>query len=247
MRILVIGAGVIGSVYAARLASSGNDVTVLARGSRLHALQKHGIELDDGAWETATPVHAVPVIAPEESFDLVLVAVRADQLSAIIPVLRSLRDQPDVLFFGNLGAHRPAISTALPTQSFFGFPGVGGAHVADVVRYVLIRQQPTTLGEASGKVSERVLRLSECLRAAGLPTRVSRNIDGWLMAHAAFIVPLTLALEASDGDPIVLAGDRGTLALLVDTTREIFGSLRMDGNAEIPRNLSTLYSRILRP
>lgn len=35
MRILVYGAGVIGSIFAEKLAVAGNDVTILARGKRL--------------------------------------------------------------------------------------------------------------------------------------------------------------------------------------------------------------------
>jgi 2-polyprenyl-6-methoxyphenol hydroxylase-like FAD-dependent oxidoreductase len=47
MKILVYGAGVIGSLYAARLKQIGADVTVLSRGKRLEAIRKFGIELED--------------------------------------------------------------------------------------------------------------------------------------------------------------------------------------------------------
>jgi 2-dehydropantoate 2-reductase len=46
MKILVYGAGVLGSLYAARLADSGNDVTILARGQRLIDIRANGIVLD---------------------------------------------------------------------------------------------------------------------------------------------------------------------------------------------------------
>jgi ketopantoate reductase len=42
-RLLVFGAGVIGSIYAARLAKRGADVTLLARGQRLADIREHGI------------------------------------------------------------------------------------------------------------------------------------------------------------------------------------------------------------
>ena len=45
MRILVYGAGVIGSIFAGKLAASGEDVTVLARGKRLEELRQNGIVL----------------------------------------------------------------------------------------------------------------------------------------------------------------------------------------------------------
>ena len=45
LRILVLGAGVIGSVYAGRLLQAGHDVVILARGPRLVDLQTHGLYL----------------------------------------------------------------------------------------------------------------------------------------------------------------------------------------------------------
>lgn len=44
MKILVVGAGVIG-VYAAHLARAGHDVTLLARGGRLEELRRSGLRL----------------------------------------------------------------------------------------------------------------------------------------------------------------------------------------------------------
>jgi len=45
MRILVYGAGVVGSQYAALLHRAGHDVSLLARGQRLADLREHGIVL----------------------------------------------------------------------------------------------------------------------------------------------------------------------------------------------------------
>ena len=47
MRVLVYGAGVIGTLYAARLQESGQLVTVLARGRRLADIRTHGLALED--------------------------------------------------------------------------------------------------------------------------------------------------------------------------------------------------------
>jgi 2-dehydropantoate 2-reductase len=48
MKILVYGAGVLGSLYGARLKQSGQDVTILARGQRLAEIRTHGIVLENG-------------------------------------------------------------------------------------------------------------------------------------------------------------------------------------------------------
>ena len=48
IKILVCGAGILGSLYGARLKQSGQDVTILARGQRLAELLNHGIVLENG-------------------------------------------------------------------------------------------------------------------------------------------------------------------------------------------------------
>jgi len=47
MKILVYGVGVIGTLFAARLADNGHQVTVLARGQRLADIRRHGLVIED--------------------------------------------------------------------------------------------------------------------------------------------------------------------------------------------------------
>ena len=43
MRILIYGAGVLGSLYAALLAKAGYDISIYARGKRLEVLKNNGL------------------------------------------------------------------------------------------------------------------------------------------------------------------------------------------------------------
>ena len=65
-KILVYGAGPLGSLFAARLQQGGNDVSILARGQRLAELCEHGIVLMDvqTGKQTITGVHVVERLAP---------------------------------------------------------------------------------------------------------------------------------------------------------------------------------------
>ena len=62
LRVLVLGAGVIGSVYAGKLAQARHEVVVLARGQRLSDLQAHGLVLLDAGSGNRT-VLPVPVVS----------------------------------------------------------------------------------------------------------------------------------------------------------------------------------------
>jgi 2-dehydropantoate 2-reductase len=106
MRILVYGAGAVGSFNAARLAEGGHDVTLLARGRRLLELQEHGVVLENvrSGQRTVATVSLTEALGPEDAYDLVLVAMRRHQVSAALPALAANTHTPSVLFLGNNAA-----------------------------------------------------------------------------------------------------------------------------------------------
>ena len=246
MRILVIGAGVIGSVYAGKLIVAGHEVVLLARGRRLADLQASGLILEEAqsGQRTALPVTAVVTLDPTDRYDLVLVPVRAEQLTSTLPLLSSMRDGSDVLFFGNTAGRQAQLVEALGSRVLFGFPAAGGTRDGSVVRYVLIDQQQTMLGEPNGAVTSRVRHLKAMLEDAGFRTTITTDMDGWLLGHAAFVVPIAFALYRVDTDASRLAADHDTLRLMVRATRQAFQALRASGNAEIPANLRLLYLQL---
>ena len=246
MRILIVGAGVIGSVYGAKLQESGHEVVVLARGDRLTELQEHGLILEDAerGQRTVLPVPVVDGVTAEDRYDLVLAPVRRDQLRAIVPVVRKLSDGADVLVFGNATGLCHELRASLGERVLFGFPAAGGTREGRVVRYVMIRQQKTMLGETDGRASRRLRSLRDLFAEAGFPTSISRDVAGWLNAHTAFVVPIAYALYRFDTDAARLAADRPTLLQMVRATRQAFRALRAAGEADIPGNLKMLYLRM---
>jgi 2-dehydropantoate 2-reductase len=106
---------------------------------------------------------------------------------------------------------------------------------------VLISQQKTMLGEPDGIATPRIRHMQEVLNEAGFRTMISANIDGWLVGHAAFVVPIAFALYRVGIDASRLASDRPTLRLMVVATRQAFNALQATGNAEILKNLRMHY------
>jgi len=78
MKVLIYGAGVLGTLFAARLRESGNDVCVLARGKRLNDLRANGLVLEDVLTnrKTHTYVNVVEGLAPVDRYDLIVVLMR---------------------------------------------------------------------------------------------------------------------------------------------------------------------------
>jgi 2-dehydropantoate 2-reductase len=243
MRILVVGAGVIGSVYAGKLLEAGHEVVLLARGRRLSELQAHGLMLEDAESGQRTEVAVTSLSAPiaGDRYDLVVVPVRSEQLAGTFPILLGMTDDSDVLFFGNTVGRQAELMATIGGRALFGFPAAGGVRDGPVVRFVQIRQQKTMLGEATGTTTPRVRRLQEVLDGAAFPTRISARIDDWMLGHTAFVVPIGFALYRVGTDAARLATDSDTVRLMVRATREAFRVLVATGNAEIPANLRNLY------
>jgi len=85
MKIAIVGAGAIGGFLGGRLAGVGEDVTFIARGANLAALQSQGLRLigEDGSEEPARPVRACATPAEAGRHEVVLLAVKAHQVAPI--------------------------------------------------------------------------------------------------------------------------------------------------------------------
>src|SRR5256712_14129735 len=82
MRICVFGAGAVGGHIAAKLAASGNEVSVVARGAHLQAVQRNGLKLLHGDETILGRVRASERPAELGPQDCVIVALKANMLGA---------------------------------------------------------------------------------------------------------------------------------------------------------------------
>lgn len=89
LKILVYGAGVIGSLYAALFAEAGFPVTVLARGKRLADLQSNGLRYDKAGKIKRANVSVACKLDNMDKYDFIFVTVRGDQLKQALLELKA--------------------------------------------------------------------------------------------------------------------------------------------------------------
>lgn len=201
-RVCVFGAGAIGGWIGARLALAGCDLSAVARGETLAALQAHGLRLDQGGETLTAPVRASADPATLGVQDLVLVAVKAPAMAQVAEriapllgpqtvVLTAMNGVPWWFFqgFGGTYAGRslesvdPAgrIAAAIPAGNVLGciVHASCALHGPGFVKHHFGNQ--LILGEPAGGASERVLALAALLAKAGIDTQVSEQIqkDCW--------------------------------------------------------------------
>jgi 2-dehydropantoate 2-reductase len=220
MKLLVYGAGVTGSLFSARMHEAGHDVSLLARGERLAALRRHGLQLAEG---DSPAVRRVPVPVAEHpagGYDLIAVFVRAHQVDAVLDSLADL--EGDVLFLLNWAAGPEPLGRVIGRERvLLSFPTAAGTMDGDVVRYrpptFMTRRFPMPIGEPDGRATPRLEAIVRAFRATGINAKAEPRMDAWLKTHAAFAVPLGQAVLAAGG-PRTLADDqdavRGMIRLM---------------------------------
>jgi 2-dehydropantoate 2-reductase len=240
LRILVYGAGPLGSFFASKLYESGLNVSILARGRRLSDIREHGIVLEnfDTGQRTITRVPVVESLGTEDSYNLVMVIMGKNYVPSVLPTLASNNATPNILFMGNNAAGPNELAETVGRERvLLGFPKLSGAIHGHVVRYLTWKRPGLTLGELDGKMSQRILWLKEMFEGAGFRVDISPNMDAWLKYHAAIILPLAGAYIRAGRSLKELSKDKQGIALMFRAMRDGFRVLKKLGFPVTPSSL----------
>lgn len=169
MRILVAGAGATGGYFGARLAQGGRDVTFLVREERAETLRRRGLRITGLGQDDVVEPSLVTAATLADTYDLVLVTVKASGLAGALADL-SPAVGPDTMLipFLNGMAHMDALNAA------FGHGKVLGGIVRVVATLSgdgdILQMNPLatlTFGEQSGPPGGRVMRALAALTVEG--------------------------------------------------------------------------------
>lgn len=203
MKICIFGAGAIGGYMGAKLAEAGADVSLVARGPHLAAMQKNGLTLiEDGVSKT------LPVTVSENPADLgpqdyVIVTLKAHSVPPVVDKMLPLIGKNTTIVSGVNGVpwwyfHKSgddlegtrlaSVDPGNAQWNGFGPDNVLGCVVypaAEVIEPGVIKHiegNRFSLGEPSGEKSERAMLLSKALSAAGLkaPVRPKIRDEIWI-------------------------------------------------------------------
>jgi len=245
MKILVLGAGPLGSLLAARLFQGGHETSLLARGKRLDDLREHGVVLRQ--WETeeleTVSVRLVTAIKPEDAYDLVIVVMRKNKALKLLPVLSKNKKVSTFLFLMNNAAGPTAfIDTLGKERVMMGFPGAAGYHDGHTIVHLKGSSGEAAriiLGGIDGGTSSRTEKIAQELeKGLYVEAEIEPHMDAWSKCHVALLFPaLAPAFYLCGNDNLRMSRTRDAMVLAWRGIIEGFKVLRKLGYPVRPKYL----------
>lgn len=240
-KILIFGAGVIGSVYAGKLALAGHSVSVLARYKRLKELQLNGLLLSENGKDVIKAnVAIISELKTDDLYDFILVTLRKEQLKDALSLLAQNQSKNFVFMVNTAEGYSDWVDKMGLERVIPAFPGAGGKVENGIVYYSLTSRfvQPTTLGEIDGKVSPRITELVEILNNAGFPSSISKKMDSWQKSHVAMVCPLAYGIYFDGGNNYTFAKNKMAIIQMNKALKETFSFLKDSGIGVEPPKLN---------
>ena len=225
MRIAVFGTGGVGGYFGGRLAHVGEDVTFIARGEHLRAIQTNGLKVDstDGDF-VIYPAKATDDVSEVGEVDLVILGVKAWQVPEAARAMKPL-----------VGPH----TTVLPLQNGVDAVGqlvaelgsesvVGG--LCRIVSYVVepghIRHagfKPSIIiGEIDNRLTDRITRIEAVFKHAGLEITIAKDIQVALWMKFLFIASFSGVGAMGNAPAGVIRSEAKWRELMLRAMEEIY-------------------------
>jgi len=261
MRFAIVGAGAIGAFAGAMLAKSGEDVTLIARGAHLRAMQERGVRVRGSLGEFEVRPSATDDPATVGPVDVVLLTLKAHSLTEMAPRLAPL-----------IGPETCVVSAqnGIPWHYFYGLGGEWEGTRLDTVdpggvigrsidpsRVIGCVVYPSTIivepgvvehiegtrfaiGEPDGSKSERCRRIADAFIKAGLrcPIRTDIRHDMWvkLMGSVAFN-PISALTRATLAEIVQCPETRDLAAAIMTEAETVARRLGVDMGISIEQRL----------
>jgi 2-dehydropantoate 2-reductase len=177
MRILVMGAGAVGSYFGARLRASGEDVVLCARGDHLRALREHGLDIKSIRGDLRIDVTATDKPGEFAPYDLILFCVKAyDTEAAAGEISGCLAPRGVILTLQNGIENEAKLAAIFGREAVMGGNARVGVEVVAPGRIIHLTSGHIDFGELDGRSTERTARIAEVFQRAGILGQVSNDI-----------------------------------------------------------------------
>jgi len=223
MKIAIMGSGGIGGYYGARLQQGGADVTFIARGAHLAAMQQNGLALEGDRAVHLPKVKATDDPATIGKVDMVIFSVKLrDTETAARQLLPVIGPDTGIISLQNGVTKDDMLAPIVGREHLLG----GAAYIGvSIVRPGVIKKAGTperlAFGEFDNKVSPRAQAFLDACKAGDIKADIPPDISLDLWQKFVFLVAMSSATASMRSTAGPIRSNPLTRQFVIDLMKEV--------------------------
>lgn len=219
MKIIIMGAGALGSISAALMHAAGHDVTLVARGARADQLKAEGVKVE-GLAEVTAPVPIVTDPSALSEADLLILTVKTFDTDAALQQLAHIK-------FGATMSLQNGVMKDDQLAAAFGAGTVLGAiaNFSGAVRddgvALFTVNASITIGDPAGGVSAKAQTVIDALNGAGINSHPSQDIRSTTWSKFIIWCGLAIVSPLTKQPTVQVLNDPDTARIVARIHREV--------------------------
>ena len=230
MRLLIIGAGVLGSNLAHSI-RKGNDVTILARNKTYENLKNNGLIIKHKLGKkTIDHFNVIEKLEEDDIYDCIFVVSRFSSLDSIIPIIENNKSK-NIVFVGNNISVEKYMNIKNKNVLFAFFMAAGKKYDGYIDSICLNKIE---IGRVDGKDINNEF-INSILKETKIKVTIENKMNDYLKTHACAVLPLVFASYKVNGNLKLLKKDKEYSLLIMDAIIEGYDVLKKLGYEILPK------------
>lgn len=230
MRILIIGAGVLGSNLAHSI-KKGNDVTILARNKTYENLKNNGLIIKHKLGKRSVDhFNVIDKLEENDIYDVIFVVSRFSSLDSIVKIIEKNKSK-NIVFVGN-NMNSEKYMNIKDKNILFAFFMAAGKKYDGYINSICLNK--IEIGRTDGKdISNEFIK--SIFKETKIKVTIENKMNDYLKTHACAVLPLVFASYKVDGNLKLLKKDKEYSLLIMDAIIEGYDVLKKLGYEILPK------------
>ena len=230
MRILIIGAGVLGSNLAHSI-KKGNDVTILARNKTYENLKNNGLIIKHKLGKRSVDYfNVIDKLDENDIYDVIFVVSRFSSLHSIVKIIEK-NNSKNIVFVGN-NMNAEKYMNIKDKNVLFAFFMAAGKKYDGYINSICLNK--IEIGRTDGKDIRNEF-IKSIFNETKIKLTIENKMNDYLKTHACAVLPLVFASYKVDGNLKLLKKDKEYSLLIMDAIIEGYDVLKKLGYEILPK------------
>ena len=230
MKILIIGAGVLGSNLVHSIKKE-NDVTILARGKTYENLKNNGLIIKHKLGKrTVDHFNVINKLDEDDIYDVIFIVSRFSALDDIVAIVEKNKSK-NVVFVGNNMSAEKYVNISNKNVLFAFFMAAGKKYDGYINSICLNKIQ---IGRVDGRDIDNEF-IKSIFKKTRIKVIIENKMNDYLKTHACVVLPLVFASYKANGNLKLLKNDKEYSILIMDAIIEGYDVLKKLGYEILPK------------